>query len=300
MKKLSLAVVLAIFVYLGWNIYEYRSQLIGIQWQFGFDDLIWLLAVSLPIYFFNLVAWHTLTNILHFNISWSENAKIWMYSNVARLLPGGIWQYPGRLYLLSKQHISKTSGLMALALEFIFSLGVGAALSLMVATDHQLVLVILLLVLLLPLLVSNHQILVMLTNLIRKIPQTKSVDLTTLRIKPHQLILLSLVYLLTFIFPGLTLLSLTNLVASFDLTAIPMFVGLFAFSWIVGYLAIFAPGGLGVTEAVLATLLSNYLPLGLAATIAVVFRVALLLSELVMLALVSIVTNSSFWRSPKN
>lgn len=300
MKKLSLLIVLLIFVYLGWNIYEYRSQLIDVKLQFGFDDLILLLVVSLPIYFFNLVAWHTLTKTLNFNISFSNNAQIWMYSNVARLLPGGIWQYPGRLYLLSKQGVSKTSTLIALTLEFIFSLGVGAALSLMVVTNHQLVLSILLLILLLPLLISNHQILIMLTNLIRKIPQTKNVDLTTLQIKPHQLTLLSLVYLLTFIFPGLTLLSLTNLVASFDLTAIPMFVGLFAFSWIVGYLAIFAPGGLGVTEAVLTTLLSNYLPLGLAATIAVAFRVVLLFSELVMLAIVSIVTNSSFWRSPKN
>ena len=51
-------------------------------------------------------------------------------------------------------------------------------------------------------------------------------------------------------------------------------------AYLLGFLALFAPGGLGVREGVLLVLVSPYVPAGLAATIAVVARVWMTIIEL--------------------
>jgi len=52
-------------------------------------------------------------------------------------------------------------------------------------------------------------------------------------------------------------------------------------AYLLGFLAIFAPGGIGVREGVLLVLISPYVPAGLAATVAVIARVWITIVELI-------------------
>ncbi|OWY61332.1 hypothetical protein B7486_64330, partial [cyanobacterium TDX16] len=56
-------------------------------------------------------------------------------------------------------------------------------------------------------------------------------------------------------------------------------------SWVVGMVVLPVPGGLGVREAVFATLASTALPVGVAATVAVVARLVFMLADAAGVAL---------------
>ena len=57
-------------------------------------------------------------------------------------------------------------------------------------------------------------------------------------------------------------------------------VAAYSAAYLIGFLALFAPGGLGVREGILAVLLAPYLPAGLAAAVAVVSRLWMTIVEL--------------------
>ncbi len=63
------------------------------------------------------------------------------------------------------------------------------------------------------------------------------------------------------------------------------FSGFYAFSWVVGFLSFFAPGGLGVTEITLAYLLSFMMPLSLASSITILYRFLLTVAEFLIFSI---------------
>ncbi|NLW71524.1 MAG: hypothetical protein GXY37_01370 [Chloroflexi bacterium] len=65
-----------------------------------------------------------------------------------------------------------------------------------------------------------------------------------------------------------------------DLSTAPLFGGGYAISWAIGYLAVFAPGGLGVREAVLAWLFASVAPVEFIAVYAAMNRIIWLVAEL--------------------
>ena len=61
-------------------------------------------------------------------------------------------------------------------------------------------------------------------------------------------------------------------------------VSFFVLSWVIGYLVVIAPLGLGVREAVITFGLSSYMPLSIAAAISILSRIAMVISEVIFLA----------------
>jgi uncharacterized membrane protein YbhN (UPF0104 family) len=65
---------------------------------------------------------------------------------------------------------------------------------------------------------------------------------------------------------------------------LPAYVGAFAIAWIVGFVAIYAPGGIGVREAVLVALLRGRLGSADALVLAVTSRLVLAVVDVVAAA----------------
>jgi len=65
----------------------------------------------------------------------------------------------------------------------------------------------------------------------------------------------------------------------FPPSAAPLFIGGYAVSWAVGYVALFAPGGLGIREAVLAFVFSNIAAVELIAVFAAMNRIIWVIAE---------------------
>ena len=102
---------------------------------------------------------------------------------------------------------------------------------------------------------------------------------TSLKITEYILVLP--LFLANFILNGLALIFLVfAFTGNLEIEKLFIFSGLYALSWLVGYLSFFAPGGIGVTEVVLTLLLSLHFPLPLASSIAVIYRFLLVISEM--------------------
>lgn len=67
-----------------------------------------------------------------------------------------------------------------------------------------------------------------------------------------------------------------------------LLVGAYAFAWLIGFLVVLAPGGLGVREATLVVLIAPQLGLGTATLVAVVLRLANVVGDLLGAALVEL------------
>ena len=88
-------------------------------------------------------------------------------------------------------------------------------------------------------------------------------------------------YLVGWILYGIAFFFFTGSVVSVPFTKIYMFPGVFAAAYLVGLIAIFVPGGLGVREGILATLMGNFFLLPVATAIALASRLWFTLAEIV-------------------
>lgn len=293
MKKiLSYILVVLIFGFLFWNIVQNWSVVSSISWNFDNIGLIWFLFFITFIYISNIFSWHVITRLLGLKLSLVSNTKIWMISNFSRFIPGGIWQYPSRVVLLSRKKVSKRLAVTAVLIEGLMTLSFGAGTVIFtlafweLPVKYQALQGILWVFLFLPLLIflfTNKKIFDKTILIYSKLTKREKVSFESIKIERKQLPLLFLSFFARFFFIGGALFFLIRLASPISYTLFPMIVGIYAFSWLLGYISFFAPAGLGVTEITLAALLSFYIPFSLGAVLAVVFRVVILIAEAIFL-----------------
>lgn len=299
-KFLSFAFVIAIFAFLLVNISKNWDLVRSFQWKFNVEDLLLLVLLVIPIYILNAFSWHLITKSLGIKVSFLTNLRIWTTSNLARFLPGGIWQYPGRVYLLSQEGSTKHIGTIAVVIEVLLNIGVGSIIILwivifwepsLVDEKFSWVIWILIFIPLLLLISSNKLIMSSLVQLVDKIKGRKS-DLV-----PHMplrwLPLLGVSFALQYFLSGTVLFILSREVVELPITLLPIFIGIYTVAWLIGYVTVIAPSGLGVQEASIAGLLSIYMPLPVAGLVAIGLRLSLLVSEFLVLLLVFVFLKKS-------
>lgn len=107
-KSIAYLVIIGIFIFLGINIIRVWMYIPNVNLRLGLEDIALLILIGGMVYLSNIICWHMLTKSLDMRINLLKNLRIWMLSNFSRLLPGGIWQYPSRVYLLSGEKVTKT------------------------------------------------------------------------------------------------------------------------------------------------------------------------------------------------
>lgn len=267
LKKIaSLIIIFSAFGFLIFNIYKNWQTVITHSWHLKSSDVMLLLGFLSIVYLVNATSWHLLMRALGINLSYLKNLKIWLYSNTARLIPGIIWQYGSRVVLASSEGINKKLVSSALIIELSFILTTGLICILVGAYfwDLNLYFDLRFLLLLVPIL----PLLILIVTKIAKI----YLPLTWVPV-------LFLSYLLQFIVDGSVLFYLSRAAVDLSLNLYPVFVSIFALSWLLGYISFFAPAGLGIQEVTMATLLSFYMPFPVASIVAIAFRLVLYVSE---------------------
>ncbi len=290
-KVLSILVICTALFFLGENIYKNFAEIRNAHFNIGPQTVFLTIFFALPIYLINGLSWYLIVRSIGGQVRFWQNFKIWMYSNLGRFIPGGVWQYPMRVMLLSEKKENKTLATTAVVLEAIFNLVVGSLISVCYFLIYNLklqqniyILIILLLILFFGLIISlsSKKLMEFCVSIVAKMLK-KEITTTTLNPKFIPLILAS--FTCQFVFGGIILFLLTSGFVAINLASIFQFVGIYSASWLIGYVTIFAPGGLGVQEVSIATLLSNFVPLGLAGVIAIMLRVVIYISELINLGL---------------
>lgn len=241
-------------------------------WQIGF-----LLGLSILLYFVNAFSWHLIVTSLGSTSALFSDSYIWIISNLARYLPGGIWQYPARAMLQKNRGVSTTLASTALVLEIAVNVFVGALLILLGFVSNSLLLGLDLLLFTLFIGVLTYP------------PLHRLFPIKLPRLSPTRLPPILLCVLVQFLICGSMLFLLVSSIGQYPVDFIVKFTIYFALSWLAGYVSIFSPSGLGVQETSLTFLLAPLLTWPLATLVALLFRLFQVIGELLTVGIISLV-----------
>jgi hypothetical protein len=229
-------------------------------------------------------------------VSFRDVFTLFHLANITRYLPGRIWGVVRLLTLSERFGFSKTAVGVSLTLH----VGIETALGGLIATSLIFSKQIRSTAYLVLERVSGHAVLFTLfgigivTSILFLIPKMSSKArqfLKTLQqigtplLQKHflkQWFNIFQAHILLWCCQGLAFFLFVKSLASVQWEDVGVFSACYAFAWIVGFLSFLTPGGLGVREGLLGLLLTNYMPTSQATFIALLCRVWMLSSEIIL------------------
>ena len=260
--------------------------------QFNYYNIAVSIIMLIISYVLAIFAWILLLKFLGESIKFKEALYIISISQISRFVPGKIWPIIGKTYLHNKIGIRQEKTLLGIALEHIISLISALSIALLgiysgIKARNFLRLDILLLIFLFCIILIHPSIIQYSVKLISKFTKKQ---IMTFKLRYTQLLSLLLLHILIVFIQciGFFFLLRSAYSISTDITSILGISGIYMLSYTVGVLSFIAPGGLGIKEGVLATLLTMYMPASFAIMIALVSRLWTLIPEILFL-LVSLI-----------
>lgn len=223
--------------------------------------------------------WKSILSSLNFPVPYFEALRIFTISNFGRFVPGVIVHYLARIYMSKKIGLSIKQGSITVILEAYYTLsgayivgllGIASLLKLINFPPGLLFIYILVAVLILT--VPLRIIIPRIPFLEKKIPEMIKIDYSG-----H--FFLNLVSVALFMLNGLAFYLLCFSFFGLDFGQIWLITGLFALSWITGFITPVAPGGLGVSDLSFVFLLSPFYTLPQASFLVIIYRIILLAAE---------------------
>lgn len=297
-KALSYLVAIFLLGFLFTQVKNNWPMVSTVQFNFRPGDIATLIFLNLLVFPLNAFSWHMITRALGSKISFHENFKLWMYSNATRFLPGSVWQYMGRVYLFSKAGESKLLATTALLIESLLNILVAmVAVGLVVlfwgrsvvegvsfGQNSLWIILFSCIILVIPFVVLGQKKLLNKVLLLLQKVSKRKLAVEHVNLPLRSLPILVGIFFLHFFLAGTILFLLARGISPLPFSLLPVFAGIYGAAFFLGYVAFFIPSGLGIQEASLAGLMSFYMPLPLAVIVSVLFRLVLLLSELLTLA----------------
>ena len=281
-KLIGLLVVSAIFYFLIKRLYQNWHQVSSYDWELNY---LWLGAsfvTLLSYYVSSTIPWKLILERLEGkNLSIKKGYKFWFLSQLGKYLPGKFWAILGRVYFCNEEGFSKSTTTASIIMEYILTVLAGVfvfLLSLAFMKIPSTVGHLYWLLLLIPVgLVSIHPFLFgkVFNFILKKLKRTEiQFDMSYLQI-------VSFVgfYMILWFFCGLTFFLFVNSIHRVDWSNLIPIMGTFAIAWVIGFLSLITPGGLGVREGVLSILLANYMPVSMAIVVALLSRIWLIAAE---------------------
>ena len=250
----------------------------------------------LLVYYLLMVAyWYVITVMYGIALPYLNTQSVWTYSMLGKYLPGKIWLVAGRFYYYSREGKPSSSIVAALFTEGAMQLATSCAVVLVCLfgfrvnisiisdgfTKDPITLIVVLLSMLI--IVVHPKIMIPTLNFIRCLSGRKPLELS---IKARQIYSLLVVGIFVKGIGGLSIFLFVNAFLPVGWDHYFFLTGTMALSGLLGMLAVFAPGGIGVREASIAYCLSFVLPSGLAATIGLTARIWMICAELMLLSIV--------------
>lgn len=283
-KVLGYAVAAVLLFWLCASLYKEWDQIAGYDWRLDRGLLLISLTLLIPVFLLQAAIWMLILRSNGVNLPFRNAFRINALANLARYAPGRVWQVVGTIYL------SKTEGITALqAAGSVVIMQMAALVSAVAVTLLFLsallpsppifgrYLYLLAVFVLVSLFLAGSPLVQRLINMVLERWGRNRVECT---VKPCEgLVFLSL-YFVLWVLMGIAFYVFSSSLYPVDRNVMPAFAGVFAGAWVIGYLSIITPGGLGVREGIAAYLLSFYLPLPTATAISLAARVWVTVGEL--------------------
>jgi glycosyltransferase 2 family protein len=255
-RWLQIIVTALIVLFFGIALLEIMPKVLAYPWnlQPGWLAIALLLLVlrgPVPVY-----GWWAIMKQLGYTLGWRRSTRILYYSAMAGYLPGSVWHAVSRVLMSEKEGVPKTITTVSVVLESVFILLaalVVAALSLFAWPQPPLWAAAIGLVVLVAV-IWRPDVAFRLANWGLARFGRKPLEVS---LRPIDMVRLLLPFILNWIiFGGMFYAILAAIYPDLSPVYIPLVSGIFTASWVVGYLAIFVPQGLGVRELIIVTLLA--------------------------------------------
>ena len=283
LERIAAALVIAFLIaYLARNWSEVRDH----DWTVRWGRLLLASAGTALAYSGFVLLWRRLVQTLGGALTIADAHRIWYLANLARFVPGKVLQLAGTAYLARAKGVAPVASVSAMITGQIFVLGTGlviAALALPETVEQGaglriatiLTATLFLIVLLTPLFGPPYRL------ALRALGRDPILEVVSW----HGRVSLAAGYLLTWIVLGGSFHLFLTAVTDVPPNSFWAVTGIFAASYLAGFLAVFVPGGLGVREGALAVLLAAYIPASIAIAIAFLARIWSTAVEVVIAAL---------------
>ena len=244
----------------------------------------------------NPLGWNLIVKGMGHNAGVSETTRIWLLAESRRWLPGGIWGYTSRAVASQEIGMTKTAATASMAIELLVTITAAVCVSIIGMVVHygelhsaasELFLELgldsnLVLASVFAGVVAIASVWILRNQLKQKIivASQKFESLRGVSIKTNWLAGAVGYFVLMTVLNGAVNSVLLNAVSTENVPWVAM-IAVTATAWIIGFFAVFSPGGILVREAALAALLLPWLPYETGFTLAILSRFAQLIAEVV-------------------
>jgi uncharacterized membrane protein YbhN (UPF0104 family) len=280
-----IAQVVILLLALGFIAALVRSQwsaLRSYHWQVAPGwALLALLGLELT-WVFEAGTWNRILAGLGGHLRQGRALRAWFVSNIIRYIPGNVWQFLGMAELAAEDGVPRPVTLASIILHQAVSTATGLALAALyfaLAGQGHWFAALRPLLLLIPLGLFLLQP--------RILEAVLNWGLRRLRRPPLRVTLtgraigwIILRYVVVWFAEGLSFVAMVRALTPFGWPAVPHLAAAWTGAYIIGYLSLITPSGLGVREAVMVVLLGTVLPAPVAAVVALATRLWMVLAEL--------------------
>ena len=249
--------------------------------------------IALSLLFFSLawvaaaLSWGYIIKKLEQSLDYSSAIKLWTWSQSARYIPGSVWQVVGRVYMGEKKGLGKGKTLASIAIEtsnliisslIVFALSLPFWPTLEGFKSYY------------PFLFGGFMVFGFLHPKVFNTTTNFFVRRLDKGEKDHsyafsEIITMLVPYLGVWLIFGLGFFFLILSLKEVGLAYVAIATGTFALSWVVGFLFVIAPGGLGAREVALVYFLGFFVSNPLAVLFAVLSRVLMIIGEVLILGI---------------
>lgn len=289
------ALVAATLVFLGLAIARNWAQIARFDWSIQPLQLAASVLLLIAAMAWGVLVWHrVITRFEAPGLRLRTLLWIWFLSNLARYVPGKIWQFVGAVQLGRRAGVPPPVILTSLAIHTGLTLVSAALVSLLAlpvvieelgATG----------VAVLTVAAASGILLVhpaVLNFALRMVPERLSAEGLTWSGSWSDGIRLLALSTVAWLIYGAAFALFTDSLVPIPLAMAPALIAANALAFLIGYAVFVSPGGLGAREAALALMLGPLGSLGIAAVVAVAFRLWLILAELTGAALVAVLPDA--------
>jgi hypothetical protein len=287
---LKYAIPLIIVAFMARAIYQNWQQIQDYPWKFNPLYLAIAFVLSSSWFWFRTALWRSFLVKLKYKLPYLQAFRVFMIAEVARYVPGKIWQYVSRIYLADRYGIpaatTLTSAMVELMIMMIAAGTIAAAnfTAILPNVSEEYRYLALGAVLIAIVLVHPKAMLLWSRILAKMLKQ----DWSPFEIKYLALLEFWLTGVVIWLVSGSGFGFFVLSVVDLPLSTVPSLMSMFAAAWLISLLAIVVPAGFGVREGVLVLMLSTLMPSATAVVIAFASRLWVTLLEVIFLALARI------------
>jgi len=278
------SIILLIFFFIFRFLYLNIDSLRNYSFHFDYSNLFYASILYFVFTINNTFIWYLITKLNTCNIDIFESIKLRVYSEFGKYIPGKVFSYGILLYNYEQRNISKKKIGYCSFQELIISNIAVLIISLISIYFTNISELngyknIFIFFLILCLTILHPKILLPISNFLLKILKKEPME-TPFSFGNTLFVLI--LYTINWLIFGLAFYFFINSFINFSFNNFLYSTGAFAVSGLIGFLAVFAPAGLGVREGSLIFILSYIIPPAVSSVISITSRIWITLIDIVL------------------